>query len=816
VNCEGEGIPVKEIQSALDGQPEYRLFRRDFAEGKSPLVLICGSGLSAPAKVPTWGKLRTSLQEAAEQKAKTLSQMGGALLNLRVESIRKQSDPWVAFKLLREALTKPMFERLVEEQLTPSPDSDLPAGYRELLRLRPRGFVTLNLDKFSGEAVAQANPGKQIAPVYGHELAQKWYTLEAAPIYLLHLHGVLDDPATWVMTQDDLSGLRQSEGHSLFLKRLYTDNLVLFVGVSADDIALSGRLLELTHGGFRPKNLYWLTTRTDPTTAQWAEDAYIKLLRYPGSSDEHHLAAIQKLVADCLSYRSVDEPEAPLINSSPKLRGSAPVDDLDPYELAQQDPEVVRYTLAITLNGILEEVDLDPTIVEKEEEKFSRYRSFCEKYDFALSRAFYRNKDRRFCEWFGYTLEFPFLGKGNFGEVYSAKSPTGDLVAVKIMHHSIFGNDDMLGGFRRGVRSMGFITTEKVPGMVPMLESFEIPPTIVMPFVEGSSLEDALRDAPRMPWGTRLAIVLETAKIIRNGHSLPQTVLHRDVKPSNVMVTNLAYDGAFDPQVIVLDFDMSWHKGSKEKDIVFESRDDFGYLAPEQTDPTNRYAARSTKVDSYGLGMTIYYVFGHKPPLPNEALSPDWFARVLRATTKGYSGDWRSAPARLARLVCRATSFDQAERVDFATLTRELEYLKQAVEQPGGMSNAELWAEEVLAHLEIGTKYEWDEGRQSGSIRAASGTQILVRGNVREERVETEIGYIDLGMRERANLGRYLGPAVENAERLLRSAGWKTIDWRHNAAEGAVRATISIQSLRDGTPTALDGAIKAAGEFDFQ
>src|ERR1044072_4301955 len=449
---------MAEVEDALDNQASYRLFRRDYAEGKAPLVIVCGSGLSAPANLPTWPMLRAKLQAEAEARAQTLSQMGEALLLQRVAAARKQESPWIAFKLLRDILTPSVFERLIEEELTPDPEVDIPKSYLELCRLRPRGIVTLNLDKFAGEAFLKVTGDSQITPIYGSELAQKWYAIVQSHTYLLYLHGVLEDPSSWVLTQDDLTNLTKTEGHAHFLRRLFTENLVLFVGISPDDVALSGRLLELTAGGFRPRNLYWLTTRVDAAAEQWAVAGHVSLIQYPSRTLNDHNTAIQKLVRDCLAFRSSDEPEAPLVNSSPALSKTAPSDTIDPLKLANEDPETVRYTLAITLNDILVRAGKD------EEKRFSVYRDFCKKYSFALNRAFYRDGES-FNTWFDYELEFPAIGQGNFGEVYSAKDRNGDLVAVKIMHSSIFGKDDMLGGFRRGVRSMQFITENSTPGI---------------------------------------------------------------------------------------------------------------------------------------------------------------------------------------------------------------------------------------------------------------------------------------------------------------------------------------------------------------
>jgi len=137
--------------------------------------------------------------------------------------------------------------------------------------LQPKGLITLNLDKFAGEAMAAANPGRVVTPVYGMELAQKWSTLLYAPQYLVYLHGDLSDPSNWVVTMDQFNKLMDSKMHQHFLFSLYSQHLVLFVGLGLQDIALSSRLLELKRENFRPPGLYWLTTRLDPETAKWAD-----------------------------------------------------------------------------------------------------------------------------------------------------------------------------------------------------------------------------------------------------------------------------------------------------------------------------------------------------------------------------------------------------------------------------------------------------------------------------------------------------------------------------------------------------------------
>lgn len=795
------------MQSAFLDQPSHRLFRKAFAEEKAPLVIVCGSGLSMPAGLPNWAGLRATLEKEADAKERSVNQIGHYILSPKLKVAKSSDDPWVAFKILREILTKPVFDNIIERELSPPDDAELPRGYTDIMRLSPAGFITLNLDKFAGEAIGTKYPAPLVTSILGNELARRWNEIRSARMFIVYLHGVLHDPSTWVMTQDELGSMLVNAGHAHFMNTILNDKLVLFIGMSVDDIALSKRLLDLKDAGFQPRNLYWLTSRIDSATEEWASSVGISLIQYQTDNNNHE-QVINSFVDDCLSFVSRDAPEPPMIGSSDILAMNNDLLISDPDELAQLMPEEIRKNLSAILDGALKKAGDEISI-------FSIYRDFCEKYDYAVDRSFYRGKQEKFRNWFGYILEGSALGRGNFGEVYSAKSPNGDLVAVKIMHKNIFGNDEMLGGFRRGVRSMEIVTENAVPGMVPIIDSFELPPTIIMPYVGGVSLEDAIRTKPDLPWLTKLVIAISIGKVVGGGHALPQTVLHRDLKPSNIMIANMEWDGPFDPDVVVLDFDMSWHKGSKEKDVIFESRDDFGYLAPEQTDATSRYAARSTRVDSYGFGMTIYFLFGSKPPRPNEALSELWINRATSAASNGYDQEWKSAPNRLGRLIARATQIDQNTRVDFASMTHDLEFIFQAIKDRKTLMNPELWSEEILAHASGNYGYIWDDAVASGSFELPSGISVLVSANYRSSSVEFRINYADRGMREKASLSKYLGASVISAAKNLSDADWLVSEKRTSGSEASVSASISLTKLCADHTLSVAATIEAVRVFQF-
>ena len=799
----GVGIVPLDFAS-VEGQPEYQHFRQAVAQKKLPLVIVCGAGLSAPAGLPTWRELRKRLEAEATQKVNSLAQLGQQLTDSKLKSAKATTDFWLAFKLLSEILGPPTFRNSIVSALRVDDNTPTPRSYLELVQLQPKGIVTLNLDKFAGEAMFRANPSKPPSPVYGMELAQKWDTITFSPQYLVYLHGELTNPDTWVFTSDQLASLQQTKGHEYFLHKLYTESLVLFVGVTVDDISLSSRLLDFKESGFRPPALYWLTPRLDVDTSKWADDNNISLIKYYAATNAEHESVIEAIVKNILSYLPADDPAPkPIIKNRFFDTQGGPN---DPEELAQLAPEVIRKLLSDRLEAKL----IDSTDFNL----YSTFQDFCRIYDYAIDRAFYKADGDRFRQWFDYAISFPSLGKGNFGEVFRAVSKTDKEVALKIINRDILKDNNMLGGFRRGVRSMKILTDSKVSGTARIIDSFELPPTIVMEYVLGQTLQDAIEATPMLPWLVRLRILVKVAEIVFAGHSLPETVMHRDLKPSNIMIRDFEFDNTVDPDVLVLDFDMSWHKGANEKDVVFESRDDFGYLAPEQTKRDKNISAVSTRVDSYGLGMTAYYIFGGQHPRPNEGLGENWFEIALKATKSGYKGTWKSAPSRLARIIRDCTAIEQYDRLDFSVANRELQGLLVAVADPSNVSNPELWAEEVIARLPSAADYRWNSDDILGEIILERGIRISARPDFRNKNIDLKFEFLNQGGQQYKGLTAKITSIPMQMRRIMTQSGWNIIDINKGLYQLTVDTRISISSLIVDSSSAFHSATEAYKIFE--
>ena len=124
------------------------------------------------------------------------------------------------------------------------------------------------------------------------------------------------------------------------------------------------------------------------------------------------------------------------------------------------------------------------------------------------------------------------IGRGGVGVVFSGRSPLGAPVAVKLL--KVMGADDK-ARFEREQRLLGKLGAQE--GFVPLLESGVAPagPYIVMPFVGGGTLRERLHREGRLSVAETVALGAKLARALGRAHALG--VIHRDVKPENVLYT---------------------------------------------------------------------------------------------------------------------------------------------------------------------------------------------------------------------------------------------------------------------------------------
>jgi ATP/maltotriose-dependent transcriptional regulator MalT len=209
------------------------------------------------------------------------------------------------------------------------------------------------------------------------------------------------------------------------------------------------------------------------------------------------------------------------------------------------------------------------------------------------------------------------VGRGGYGVVYHCRQPSLDrVVAVKVLTSD---QDDVdLEYFDREQRAMGRVSGH--PNIVPVLHSGRTSagrPYIVMPYHRRDTVDTWIRRRGPLAVGEVLTIGVRLAGALETAHRAG--VLHRDVKPENVLLTTYG-----EPQLC--DFGFARIAGGNESANIF--RGSPSYTAPEL------FQSRGASVasDIYGLAATVFTLVCGAPPFKfQKGDNPIAFARRVIA-----------------------------------------------------------------------------------------------------------------------------------------------------------------------------------------
>lgn len=757
-------------------QKSYEALRSIVAERTQPLIAWTGSGLSAPAGLPAWGTLRDHLVLALENKAISLDGREATTLNALAAAARAEDNLWLAFELLQKGLGATSYRDEIRALLKPASTADVPDAYVLLSQLRLRGVLNLNLDRLATRAFGLRAGSPLLVERSGRDIARLHQVLSEPSHFVGNLHGTVEDVASWVFTKTQIDRLLATEAYKSFIRVALSTHTVIFLGITADDLAVGGHLESLNELSIETPTHFWLTNRSDAHTDSWAEQVGIRVIRYDSGDD--HVGMLEAL-RDLVVATPLDEPPAPPVALERGLTTEVDLPSAD--EMQSWSPDEIRNALNAHATELL---------ADHSKEGSDAYDVFRDAYDPVIYRAWYVNTKQGTNDLLGYTLERE-VAKGSFGRVYKATSPEGEEVAIKVLLENIRNDSRMLHSFRRGVRSMRILSSRGVKGMVAYNEASEIPAFVVMEWVDGPNLAQAKASDFIRDWSTILNIARELSRVIRDAHALPERVLHRDIRPSNVMLKD--YYTA-DGSVVVLDFDLSWHRDAHEVSVLHSSS--AGYLAPEQLRPTPGASTRNAAVDSFGLGMTYLFLCTGTDPLPDEHRHVEWQQRVHDACDVIPSPEWKSIPNRFARLIQNATKDAQTARWDVAEIESELERLCLAAVKPRDVVDPDFLAEELAAHAECMSDYVWSEDELRAEKRMPTGLQYRIGADPQNETVTLSIEWTATGVEKRQGLDKYIAAGISTAADSLRAAGWRKIDANAEGAAARLDARIDAVVLR--------------------
>ncbi len=239
------------------------------------------------------------------------------------------------------------------------------------------------------------------------------------------------------------------------------------------------------------------------------------------------------------------------------------------------------------------------------------------------------------------------VGEGAFGVVYRAIQPQIEReVAVKSIHVELANQPDFVRRFEYEAQRVARL---EHPHIVPLYDYWREPDAafLIMRFLRGGSLEDALRQGP-LELHRAGQILDQVAGALASAHR--QGVVHRDVKPGNILLDEAG-------NAYLSDFGIALETAVPGRTAGTMTRGTSGYLSPEQI----RREEATPRSDVYALGVVAYEMLTGRHPFPgappNELLDLH-----LRERIPSVHDQRPEVPPAVDHVIARATAKDPDAR----------------------------------------------------------------------------------------------------------------------------------------------------------
>jgi hypothetical protein len=255
------------------------------------------------------------------------------------------------------------------------------------------------------------------------------------------------------------------------------------------------------------------------------------------------------------------------------------------------------------------------------------------------------------------------IGRGGMAEVYRGRHTRLDrTVAIKVLPASLATEADFRERFEREARAIAVL---KHPNIVQVFDFGDCEGMyyMVMEYIAGKDLACRLRDTPKLPLFQTLQVMEGVAAALDYAHS--QGLVHRDVKPSNVMLESLGFypdTGEEQVRAILTDFGIAKIVSGGGPSTKTGMMGTLDYMAPEQVRASAQIDGRA---DIYALGVMVYEMLAGR--LPFEGDSP---GQIMLAHLQQPAPDPRTfapeLPASVALALLKALAKNPEDRFPHA------------------------------------------------------------------------------------------------------------------------------------------------------
>ncbi|MCH8153557.1 MAG: serine/threonine protein kinase, partial [Planctomycetes bacterium] len=219
------------------------------------------------------------------------------------------------------------------------------------------------------------------------------------------------------------------------------------------------------------------------------------------------------------------------------------------------------------------------------------------------------------------------IGEGGFGVVWMAeqKKPVKRRVALKIIKLGM-DTKQVIARFEAERQALAMMAHPNIATVLDAGATETGRPYFVMELVKGVSITDYC-DTEKLSTRQRLDLFIQVCNAVQHAHQ--KAIIHRDIKPTNVMVT--LHDGNPVPKVIDFGIAKATNAELTEKTLFTEFRQFVGtpeYMSPEQAEMTGLDI--DTRTDIYSLGVLLYELLTGTTPFDPKSLRRAAYGEIQR------------------------------------------------------------------------------------------------------------------------------------------------------------------------------------------